>query len=304
MELRDKKIIVTGGAGFIGSNLVETLCTNNEICVIDNLHTGSKHNLSFAMKSGKVKFYETNSGNISKIRFDADIVYHLGMYSASPMYRKNPNLLGNVTSEMIKVLEYIKDRNIPLVFASTSSIYNGIKPPHREDARYNVSDFYTEGRIFAERMSELYNKLYECDIAAMRFFSVYGWHEEAKGNYANLVSQFLWNMQKNKRPIIYGDGTQKRDFIFVEDVVTALIKASKIYGFNVFNVGYGKSFTLNGLVDILNDELDKSIKPKYIPMPVSNYVKETLADPKKSERLLKFKAKTSIYNGIHKILNR
>jgi UDP-glucose 4-epimerase len=302
VRLSGKNIIVTGGAGFIGSNLVERLCKDNEVYVIDNLHTGSRTNLKKAMESGNVKFSHMDSGDMSKLKFDADIVYHMGMYSASPMYRKNPELLGEVTCSMIKILEYIRKKDIPLVFASTSSIYNGVKPPHREDANYHVSDYYTEGRIFAERASELYNKLYGSDIAAMRFFSVYGWHEEAKKGYANLVTQFIWDMKKGRSPVIYGDGEQRRDFVFVDDVVEALTLASKISGFGVFNVGYGKNYSLNQMVDILNRKLGKRIKPKYIKMPVKNYVAETLADTNKAHKVLGFKARVGLEKGVSLLL--
>lgn len=301
-DLRNKKIIVTGGAGFIGSNLVERLAKSNKVLVIDNLHTGSRANLSEALKSGNVTFKNADSGSMAKTGFKADIVFHLGMYSASPMYRKNPLLLGKVASEMIGVLEYVRERKIPLVFASTSSIYNGVKPPQREDAKYSVTDYYTEGRIFCERASELYNRLYGVNVAAMRFFSVYGRHEEAKKGYANLVTQFMWMMEKGQQPVIYGDGTQKRDFVFADDVVEALILASKVKGFEIYNVGTGKSYTLNKMVEILNTKLGTRIKPKYIKMPISNYVKETLADPSKARKQIGFKARINLDKGISMLI--
>ena len=302
MEIKNKKIIVTGGAGFIGSNLVERLCKDNEVCVVDNLYTGSRSNLEEAMKSGNVTFRKADSGDLKKLGFDADIVYHLGMYSASPMYRKNPELLGEVANSMVKILEYVKGSGIPMVFASTSSIYNGVKPPHREDADYKITDYYTEGRIFAERASELYSKMEGCNIAAMRFFSIYGPHEEAKKGYANLISQFIWLMKEGKSPVIYGDGTQKRDFVHVYDVVDALVSASKVRGFEVFNVGYGKSYTINQMTWILNRKLGKEIKPTYIKMPVKNYVMATLADTGKARKMLGFKARISLEKGISMLL--
>jgi UDP-glucose 4-epimerase len=296
--LSGKNIIVTGGAGFIGSTLVDRLCTNNKILVVDNMHTGSIGNLSKAMKSGNVTLKRSSSADISKPRFDADIVYHLGMYSSTPMYKKDPRLLGKVASDMINVLEYVREHRVPLVFASTSSIYNGVKPPHREDAQYKVTDYYTEGRIFAERASELYGLLYDSDIAAMRFFSVYGPKERAKREYANLISQFMWLMEKGHRPVIYGDGTQKRDFIHVDDVVEALVRAHAVKGFKVYNVGTGSSHTVNSMVGVLNEKLGTAIKPKYIKMPISNYVRETLADTSKAKRELGFSARIPLDKGI------
>jgi len=298
MKIKNKEIIVTGGAGFIGSNLVEELCKENKVYVIDNLHTGSEENLKEAMKTGNVTFIKDDSKNIRKHNIKADIVFHLGIYSSSPMYKENPLLVSEAIAGMINVLEYAKENNSTVVFASTSSIYNGLKAPHREDMIPLVTDFYTEARIAMERLSELYSKLYSVNVAAMRFFSVYGKHEAAKKGYANLITQFVITMKENKQPVIYGDGSQKRDFIYVTDVVEALILATKIKGFDVFNVGTGKNYSLNEIIQKINTAMGKSIKPKYIPMPIKNYVMETLADTKKSEEKLGFKAKIDVDKGI------
>jgi UDP-glucose 4-epimerase len=233
---------------------------------------------------------------------DADIIFHLGMYSSSPMYKKNPNLVNEVIEGMINILEFAKEKGSTLVYVSTSSIYSGIKPPHREDIVPKVTDYYTEGRIGGERLSELYAKLFGVNVAAMRFFSVYGKHEEAKGGYANLVTQFLWTMKKGKQPELYGDGEQRRDFIYAGDVVEALKKASSIKGFEIFNVGTGINYSLNELVAKLNAELGTKIKPKYLEMPVKNYVAETKADTSKAEKKLGFKAKVTLDEGI-KLIN-
>lgn len=301
-NIKGKKIIVTGGAGFIGSNLVEDLCRDNKVYVLDNMHTGSKSNLVTAMKSGNVTLIEDDSKNISKHMLQADLVFHLGMYSASPMYREKPTRVAEVIESAISVLEYARANTCPVVYVSTSSIYNGIKPPHREDIIPKVTDYYTEGRIEGERMAELYNKLYGVDVAAMRFFSVYGKHEEAKAGYANLITQFLWAMKKGKQPEIYGNGEQRRDFIYAGDVVDALKKASAIKGFEVYNVGTGVNYSLNEMVAKLNGVLGTKIKPKYLEMPVKNYVMETKADTSKAEKKLGFKAKVSLDEGL-RIIN-
>ena len=199
---------------------------------------------------------------------------------------------------MNSILEYARKKDVDIVFSSTSSIYNGVKPPHRESVIPGVTDFYTEARYGAERISELYQKLYGLNVSAMRFFSVYGYHEDAKGGYANLATQFMKSMLKNEPPVIYGDGTQRRDFVFVTDVVDALIKAVSSKGFEVYNVGSGKNYSLNELMDKLNTLLKKKIKAKYVKMPVKNYVMETLADVKKSKDKIGFKAKINLDEGL------
>lgn len=293
------KFLVTGGAGFIGSNLVGELSKSGDVLVLDNLHTGSESNLE--LNGNSVTFKKGDSKNVGDLDVQPEKIFHLGIYSASPMYRDNPMLVGEVVNGMIGVLELAKKADCNVVFASTSSIYNGVEPPHREDIIPGVTDFYTEARIGAERVSELYNRLFDVNVAAMRFFSVYGYHEDAKKGFANLATQFLKNIMNGEKPIIYGDGTQRRDFVFVTDVVDALIKASQIKGYDVFNVGYGKNYSLLELVSMINGTLGEKIEPEFIEMPVKNYVMETLADTSKAEKVLGFRAKVSLEEGLNKI---
>ena len=295
--MKGKNILVTGGAGFIGSNLVNTLYKNNDVVVVDNLHTGKKSNIDKATDNG-VKFVKGDAKDIGKIERDFDYIFHLGIYSASPMYRNDPNLVGEVIQGMTSVLEFSRELEVPLVFASTSSIYNGIEPPHKENVIPSVTDYYTEARIACERLSELYSKLYDVNVAAMRFFSVYGYNDIGKGKYANLVTQFMVSLINGERPIIYGDGEQRRDFVFVTDVVDALLKASNSKGFNVYNVGTGKNYSLNEAMERLRKITEKKIDPNYIKMPVKNYVMTTLADPSKAKKEIGFEAKVSLDKGI------
>ena len=302
VSIENKKVIVTGGTGFIGSNLVDKLAEKNEVVVIDNFHTGHQKNIESLLKNNKVQLKTMDVKNIHQLDFKADYVFHMGIYSASPMYRNDPFLVSEVVSGMISVLEYAKKNKSKVVFASTSSIYNGIKPPHREDIIPLITDYYTEARIAAERMSELYSKLENVDVQAIRFFSVYGPHEEAKKNYANLVTQFYWNIINNESPVIYGDGTQRRDFIHVNDLVEIILRASQLKGFNVINGGTGKNYSLNEMLKMLNKQLGTNIKATFIKMPVSNYVMETLADTTNLKEKLSYIPKISLEEGIKLII--
>ena len=295
--MKGKRVLVTGGAGFIGSNLVRALSKDNDVVVLDNLHTGRKDNIEGAIAEG-TEFIKGDAKDIKSLKGDFDRIFHLGIYSASPMYRDNPNLVGEVVHGMTNVLEYCKESKIPLVFASTSSIYNGIEPPHRENVVPRVTDFYTEARIACERLGELYTNLFELNVSAMRFFSIYGYNDVGKGKYSNLVTQFMVSLINGEQPIIYGDGEQRRDFVFVTDVVDALLKASNAKGFNVYNVGTGKNYSLNEAVERLKKITGKNIDPKYIKMPVKNYVMTTLADPSKAKKEIGFDAKVNLDEGI------
>jgi len=298
------KYLVTGGAGFIGSNLVEKLIEKRKkVIVLDNLSTGSLKNLS-SIKD-KIELIVAPVMKVLKIKKikKLDGIFHLGIPSTTPLYRKNPLLVGESVNEFIKVLELAKREKAKLIFVSSSSIYNGNKTPFKEDFPILAKDFYTEARYLMERLAKVYYDFYGVKSIGFRLFSVYGPREEAKKDFANLVSQFLWKMKKGKSPVIYGDGRQTRDFIYVEDVVRGLIMAMKSnIDFDIFNLGTGKSYNLNQLIKILDKIFGKNIKPIYIKNPIKNYVQDTLADVKKAKKKLGFEAKISLKEGIKKLI--
>ena len=295
------KVLVTGGLGFIGSNLVERLVKEGyEVSVIDNLHTGNRENVDSV--KGKVKIFEMNSGELAKTNENYEVIFHQGVYSSSPMYKKNPHLTARAIDEWISILEYARNNGSKIVFACSSSVYNGQQPPHKEDMKIKITDYYTEARLAMERLGKLYNDLYSVQSVGLRYFSCYGPHEKSKKTYANLITQFLWDMQNDKQPVIFGDGKQTRDFTYVDDIVEANMLAMNYGKFDIFNVGKGESTDLNTVVNILNKKLGKDIQPVYQENTIKNYVQHTLADTSKAEQLLKFKAKVSLEEGIEKLI--
>ncbi|MFN7991568.1 MAG: NAD-dependent epimerase/dehydratase family protein [Candidatus Micrarchaeia archaeon] len=295
------KILVTGSLGFIGSNIAERLVREgHEVTALDNMHTGKEENIQ-AIK-GRVKIVKMDSGDISKLDGSFDAIIHEGVYSSSPMYKENPLLTAKVLGEWIAILEYVRKHDARLVFASSSSLYNGHDPPHQEDMDIKVTDFYTEGRYAMERVAKLYNDLYSVRSVGLRYFSVYGPHERSKGKYANLITQFLWDIQSGRQPVILGDGSQTRDFIFVDDVVEANVLALGYKKHDIFNVGTGKSVSLNDVVSLLNRKLGTDIKPRYEQNRIKNYVAHTRADTSRSSSLLGFRATVGLDEGVSRLI--
>lgn len=294
-------VLVTGGAGFIGSNLVdELLAAGEEVVVLDNMHTGSPANLEDL--KGNLKVIKASCNDLPGMNMHPDKIYHLGIPSSSPMYKQNPYLVGEALNGFIAVFELARKCGSKVVYASSSSLYNGLQPPHREDMTIRVTDYYTEARLAMERMAELYKQLFDVSSVGTRFFSVYGPNETAKKQYANMVTQFLWEMQNGKAPVIFGDGSQTRDFTYVKDVVRALQLAMKSDFHGILNVGTGKAYTFDQTIEILNKNLGLDVEPKHVENPIKNYVLHTLSDNTKTEKVLGFKAKYSLEEGVKELL--
>jgi UDP-glucose 4-epimerase len=294
------EIVVTGGCGFIGSNLVEKLVNDcHNVTVIDNIHTGNRKNI----EDLNVNYFNEPYKRMSKFINKTDVIFHIGIPSSSPMYKNNPRLIGEAINDAIDIFEFAKEKRCKVVYASSSSIYNGNKIPYKESMPIYISDYYTECRYTIERLAKLYNKLFSVKNVGLRFFSVYGPKEKHKGKYANILTQFLWSMKRDESPIIYGEGSQTRDFIHVNDVVDALILAcKKDFECEIFNVGTGIAYNFNEIVAILNKILNKKLKPKYKPNPIQNYVYNTLAETTKAEKILGFKAKITLQEGIKSLI--
>lgn len=299
------KTLVTGGAGFIGSNLVEKLLEKGEeVTIIDNFSTGSEENISEVrdqvslIKAPCADIPELNLGNL-------DLIFHIGIPSSSPMYRKDPLLVGSAINEFIKIMELAKKNESKVVYASSSSMYGRCEPPHKEDMDVEAFDYYTEARLAMERLAKVYHELHDVDSVGLRFFSVYGPHEKAKGSFANILSQFYWKMKDGNSPEIYGDGEQTRDFTHVSDIANACIEASKRdLGCETINVGTGRETSFNQVVDLLNEKLGKSIEPEYIENPIENYVYRTRADLTKAKKLLDYEPSVSLEEGINRMIER
>lgn len=297
------EVLVTGGSGFIGSNLVERLVERGDkVTVVDNMSTGAEENLSKVID--QVELIKKPCSEILDLDLGKiDLIFHIGIPSSSPMYRENPLLVGSAINEFIKIMELSKKKEAKVVFASSSSLYGRCEPPHKEDMEIEAFDYYTEARLAMERLAKVYHELHDVDSVGIRFFSVYGPHEKNKGKYANIISQFYWKMKEGKTPVIFGDGEQTRDFTHVDDIVWVCIKASEEdLGYEILNAGTGEETTFNQIIDILNQKLGKSIEPEYVKNPIENYVPRTCADLTKTKNLLNYEPTIELEEGIERMI--
>lgn len=289
------KCLVTGGKGFIGSHMVEEL----------------------KRRGHEVKVFDPKNNALEDIRLienldGYDWIFHMGAASGSLHFQPNPiegtdiNCVGTV-----KLLEAAKQARVKkVVFSSTGSTYAGTPLPHREDYPLQCPNFYAATKIYNEHSVKLYNELYGLNTVILRYASVYGDNEDSKilpqGNLANVLSQFIWSMMKGEQPEIWGTGKQGRDFIFVDDIVSAnIFAAENLGGGRVYNVGTGVETSFNAVVEKINAVLGTDIKPKYIPPSNASvqkkYVDRQLFDTSKlAEQGWKYSI--NVETGIRKIV--
>ncbi|KKN12043.1 hypothetical protein LCGC14_1020430 [marine sediment metagenome] len=262
--------IVTGGAGFIGSNLVQSLEEGgHSVLVLDNLSTGSVDNLA---DCPPLALRKSRAGSIPEWDSPPDGIFHLGIPSSPYLYREDRKYCAIAIQDWIDILEYAKKWSTKVVFASTSSLYNGVPKPFYEDRIIEVKDFYTEVRLHMERLGKLYYDFYGVKNIALRLFGVFGEHEEAKKEFANVVTQMMWAKREDKPFEIWGKGNQTRDLVYVKDVVRAFrIAMDSLLEYGIYNVGNGVEWSFNKMAKTVG------CKVEFISNPMQNYVERTKA---------------------------
>jgi len=305
--LKNKCIIITGGAGFIGSNLVRALEKYNTVKVIDNLSTGYLKNIKDLINNTKIEFIK---GNITNLNFlqktfkDVDYVFHLAAIPSVPRSIINPIKSNHANiNGTLNVLIAAKDNNVKKVIYSSSSSVYGDTPtlPKKEDMKPCPLSPYAVGKLTSEYYCQVFTEVYYLPTICLRYFNVYGPHQDKKSEYAAVIPKFITSVLNNNSPVIFGDGKQTRDFTFVKDAVNANILAAKSKETGVFNIAYGKRISINKLAKSIMNIIGKQIKPKYTT-PRSGDIRHSLADISKAKRKLEYIPKIEIKEGLEETI--
>lgn len=309
------KIVVTGGAGLIGSFVVDYLLESfgkkiNQIIVLDNFTRGTKENLENALKSKKVKIVKDDIRDlktVDRVIKGADYVIHEAAIRITQC-AEDPRLCNEVLIDgTFNVFESCVKHNVKkLIFNSSASVYGQpLKLPMSEDDPYRNDTAYGAAKIANEQMAKAFRKMYGLNYVALRPFNVYGPRMDIYGVYTEVLIRWLDRIDQGLSPIIFGDGKNTLDFIYVEDVARATICALKSsINEGVFNVGSGKETSLKELVDLFLSLTNPTLKPIFEQEKLkTNYATRRQADIKAAMKYLKFEAKTTLKEGLKKLID-
>jgi len=301
------KYLVTGAAGFIGSNIIRRLLKDHcEVRGLDNFSTGKRENLKDLNEQSNFQFVEGNLINpedIKKAIENIDIVFHEAAIPSVQRSVDNPIIINdsNIKGTLNLLIAARAQKVKKIVYASSSSIY-GLKEmlPKTENMPVEPISPYALSKYTGERYCQIFSRIYKLPTICLRYFNVFGPYQDPNSEYSAAIPKFINLMLQDKRPVIFGDGKQSRDFTYVENVVEANILAanSKVTG-EIINIASGERITINEVVHILNKILDKRIKPSYKEARLCE-VKHSLADISKAREKLGYIPRFAFIEGLGK----
>ena len=302
------KFLVTGGAGFIGSHIVDALVTSGDkVCVLDDLSSGKRENLKGV--ADKIEFIEGDIRDkdvVNRVMQGVDHVLHQAALRSVPKSLGNPKLYNDVNiNGTLNILEAAKESKVKrVVFASSSSIYGETdKLPEKESFYPLLISPYALTKLAGEYYCRIFSEIYGLETASLRYFNVFGPRQSLENQYAVVIPKFITCMLKDENPPIHGDGKQTRDFTYVENVVQANIKAATAPDIKceVLNVACGKNYSVLDIVKYANKILKKDIKPEFTPLRPGD-VRDTLADIKKARKIMQFDPEIDFEEGLTKTI--
>jgi len=310
MKIEGSKILVVGGAGFIGSHIVDQLLAENpaEVRVFENLVRGKKHNISNSLKDPRVKLIEgtiTDFPALQKATEGVDGVFHLaalwlGECVNEPRKAIEVNVVGTFNVMEAARLAGVKR----IVYSSSASVYgNALSTPMTEEHSFNNRTMYGATKIAGEQFFRAYNETHKQQYVGMRYMNVYGPRMDYKGTYVSVIMKVLDRIEQGLPPVIHGDGSQTYDFVHVEDVARCNILGMKAdCADEFFNVGMGTSTTINELVQKLLALTGSPLKPEYHPQQ-HIFVTSRLGSIDKAEKMLGFRAGVQLDAGLKSVVD-
>jgi len=308
-DIKNSKILVTGGAGFIGSHIVDGLLKEGvrEIVVFDNFLRGTKENLKSALDSGRVKIFEGSIKDPSQLKeamSGVDYVFHeaalwLLECEEKPRDAIQTNIIGTFNVCEAAVNAGVKK----IVAASSSSVYgDGVYFPTNEDHPFNNNLFYGATKVADEQILRAFWKKYGLDYVAFRYLNVYGPRMDFRSVYIMVIMNFLNKIDKNEAPVIFGDGSATLDLVYVTDVAKANILALKSEVTNeVFNVSGGKETSLKELLNTILKITQSNLQPVYQPRD-QKLVTRRFGYSEKAKKMLGFEPEISVEEGLKKVI--
>ena len=286
-----EKVIVTGGAGFIGSHLAEELARRGyQVTILDDLSTGEMENIKELLKKGSVQFIQDSITNFSLLKelFQGAIyVFHQAALPSVPRSIKDPLAASEVNiTGTLNVLLAARDNKVrKVVYASSSSVYGDTPTlPKKEDMVPHPQSPYAVSKLAGEHYCRVFQEVYGLATACLRYFNVYGPRQNPDSQYAAVIPRFIRWASEGSPLIIFGDGEQTRDFTFIADAVEANILAAESNASGVFNIGRGKSITINELAKLVIKLTGNNVEPVH-QEPREGDIRHSLADISKAKTL-------------------
>lgn len=310
--MQNKRVLITGGAGFIGSHVVEEfLNAGYQVTILDNLRTGDLQNILHV--KDKVTFVEgdiRDADLVSSLIDSSTAVVHLAALISVPESIENPVLAHDINvTGMHTVLDAARRQNaICFVGASSAAVYGTKAPvPTPENTTHAPNSPYGLHKSINEQYGKLFSELYGVKVRFLRFFNVYGPRQKAEGGYASVIPAFIKKIRMNEAAVINGSGEISRDFIHVRDVAKALFlvveNLSSTQGFDVYNVATGKPTSLDTLWNTLCKVSNKELEASYGEERPGD-IKISIADITKIQTDLKYEAKISLEEGLREIVDK
>jgi len=307
MQLKGKRVLVTGGAGFVGSHIIDLLVDEGcrQIVAVDNMVRGRAENLAAAMRRGPVRLVEGDIRDrdvMEKLVGDADLVFHQAALRITHCAETPRAALEVMVSATFDLLELCVRHDVEkIVAASSASIYGLAERFPTPEAHHSYANrtLYGAAKAFGEGLMRSFHDMYGLDWVGLRYFNVYGPRMDIHGVYTEVLIRWMDRIAAGEPPLIFGDGAQTMDFVYIDDVARANILAARADASDeVFNVASGTETSLNELAEAVLRVMRSSLRPEYREERKVNPVQRRLADVDKARRLLGFEARTSLDVGL------